>query len=303
MADTIARGSGQHEDLPDFALDLLAELRASHYHPVGWVRFLGRSWRQSRATAQAHPRLVASWLRITAVLVVAEALALASEAARGHRAASRQAVSVAAGLLALQQLDAYVHLGMNNRQRESAPRDDLGLPNALTLARQSTAGLLWAHLLVRRPVSRGYLAAALLAASVTDVADGALARRLDRTSRLGQYLDGEADLSFALAVALTLGLRRDVPRWLVFLVLARWSVPFIYGLASYFGWISRVPISSTIVGKAAGVAQALTMGAALAPERSLPSLAPVRRALHLLTAGLLVAAPLTQWRKVRRMRV
>jgi hypothetical protein len=64
-----------------------------------------------------------------------------------------------------------------------------------------------------------------------------------------------------------------------------------------------VPISSTIVGKAAGVAQALTMGAALAPERSLPSLAPVRRALHLLTAGLLVAAPLTQWRKVRRMRV
>jgi phosphatidylglycerophosphate synthase len=302
MADNPVEGTSDAPVIADFTLELLRELRAHRFRPAGWLGFLARAWHQSRATARDHPALVASWARATGALAGAEAVALALEAALGQGAAARRALPGAALCLALQQSDAYVHLGMNAPQRGGQIYEGLGAPNTLTLVRQATAGLLWGHLLAGRPVARPYAALALLAACATDIGDGALARGRGRTTFLGQYLDSGADFSFALALALTLGARRNVPRWLVALVLGRWSMPLFYALASYFGLVSRVPFGSTLPGKLAGVAQAATLGVALAPARVTQPFGPARRALHLVTAGLLVLAPIIQLRNALRAR-
>ncbi|MGH2486855.1 MAG: hypothetical protein ACRDHE_12670, partial [Ktedonobacterales bacterium] len=149
----------------DFALDLLAELRASNYRPAGWLRFLGRSWRQSRRAAKANPRLVASWAGVTVALGLSEAAVLALEGLLDDPHAARRAVPGTALFLATAQFDAYVHLGMNHPQRGDPLYTDLGLPTALTLARRAAAGLLFGHLLAGGPANR-LLALPLLLASV-----------------------------------------------------------------------------------------------------------------------------------------
>ena len=287
---------------PDFVLDLLAELRAGRYRPRAWAWFFWRSWRRSRETARAHQRLVRSWAKIAAGLALGEAAALALEARLGSAEAARRAAPGVALCLAAQQLDAYVHLGMNAHPRGGPLFDLLGVSTSLTLARQAIAGLLWGHLLGGRPAPRTHALAALVAASATDAADGALARRLDRATYLGWYLDGAADLSVWVALALTLGARRMVPRWLVVLLLGRWAVPFGIGCASYFGWMRRPPLGHSLAGGAAGVAQAVALGAALLPESAAGRMVRWRRPLYLATGALMVAASIGQVRGALRTR-
>jgi phosphatidylglycerophosphate synthase len=288
------------DEITDFALDLLAELRASNYRPTSWLRFLGRSWRQSRRAARAHPRLVASWAGVTVALGLSEAAVLALEALLDDPQTARRAIPGTALCLATAQFDAYIHLGMNHRQRGDPLYVEIGLPTALTLARRAASGLLFGHLLAGRPANR-LLALPLLLASVgTDIGDGAVARRAGRVTRLGAYLDGIADFEFTLALVLTLAARRLLPRWLVAALLARWIGPFAFVLARYFGWVSRVRIGSTGAGKVVGVAQFLTLGAALLGKDDQPKRRGVTKGLHLVTAALLLLAPLAQVRRMAR---
>src|SRR5260221_2325215 len=97
------------EPAADFVLDLLAELRARHFRPHGWLRFFGRSWQRSQATASAHPRLVASWARVGGGLACAEAAALALEARLGARAGLRRALAGAAGCPAAPPPHTHLH--------------------------------------------------------------------------------------------------------------------------------------------------------------------------------------------------
>jgi cardiolipin synthase (CMP-forming) len=285
---------------PDFVLDLLTELRRGGYRLAGWRRFFARSWGQARATARAHPALVRSWGRAAAGLALAEAGALALEARLGAGETAQRAALPAAAAFAYAQLDAYVHLGLHAPARGAPLHDDFGLPNTLTQARRALAGLLWAHLWTGKPATQPLAAAALLASGVSDVADGQLARRTGQISRLGQYLDAMADFSFALALGLTLAWRRALPRWLAALLLARWAVPLAYALDAYFVGTRRAPLGATWTGKAAGVAQAAALGAALLPTRVLEGRAGARAALHAATALLLLAAPLAQLRRMAR---
>lgn len=293
----------------DFVLDLLAELRRRDYRPIGWGRFLARAWRQAWATGRAHPRLVRSWALTAGGLALAEAAALDIESRLGRRAAALRAIPGTALGTVLVAFDVYAHLGMNAGEPGQPLHATLGLPTALTLARRGVAALLWGHLLGRRPVAQPVALAALLVAGATDIADGALARRTGRRTRLGAYQDAVADYEFWGGLALTLGARRLLPRWLVALLLLRFTTPFAFALASYFGWVRRVPVGSTAIGKVAGVAQAATFGAALVPANGLAkgmvagaSARRLRRLLHAGTAALLIAAPLAQLRQARGRR-
>ncbi|HKV85213.1 MAG TPA: CDP-alcohol phosphatidyltransferase family protein [Ktedonobacterales bacterium] len=286
------------DEITDFALDLLAELRASNYRPAGWLRFLGRSWRQSRRAAKANPRLVASWAGVTVALGLSEAAVFALEGLLDDPQTARRAIPGAALVLASAQCDAYVHLGMNHPQRGDPLHTDLGLPTALTLARRAMSGLLFGHLLCGKPANRLLALTLLLGSAATDIGDGAVARRTGRVTRLGAYLDGIADFEFTLALVLTLSARRLLPRWLVTSLLARWIAPFAVVLARYFGWVSRVRIGSTGAGKAVGVAQFLTLGAALLGTGDQPKRRGAVKRLHLVTAALLLLAPLAQLRRM-----
>ena len=290
------------EEIADFALDLLAELRASSYRPAGWLRFLGSSWRQSRRTARANPQLVASWAGVTVALGLSEAAVLTLEALLDEPRAALRAAPGTALFLVAAQLDAYVHLSMNQPQRGDPLYTDLGAPTALTLARRAASGLLLGHLLGGKPANRLLALTLLLVSLATDVGDGALARRTGRVTRLGAYLDGIADFEFALALTLTLAARRLLPRWLVVILLGRWIVPFAFVLARYFGWVSRVRIGSTSAGKVVGGAQFLTLGAALLDTERRPITRRATRALRLTTAALLLLAPLPHLRRMSRGR-
>lgn len=283
---------------PDIVSTLLGDLRHGHYQPGAWARFLGDSWHISARTAQDHPQLVRSWRHTSVGLVMTEATLLGAEALLGGEAGRsivRRAAPGAALCLAYTLADAYVHLGMNQGTHGAPLNDTLGLPTILTMTRGMVAGVLSGHLLGGAPAPPRLTHAALATAGITDLADGYFARRLRRTTRLGAYLDSEADVAIGLAFALTLAARRALPGWLVAGILARWLVPLAYALFRTFGQASHVPISATLPGKAAGLAQSATFALALLPAHVAEWASGLRRALHLVTAGLLVAAPLAQF--------
>jgi len=287
---------------PDIVLEMLHDLRTGQYRPSAWVRFAVQSWRMSQQTAQARPWLVRSWRRAVLGLTLAEAAIFMAEARTGgdeDLRVARRAAPGAAICLVYTLTDAYVHLGMNNEARGAPLLDTVGLPTVLTLTRCMVTGILFGHLLGGVPARRSLTQLALAAASITDVADGYLARKLHRTTRLGAYLDSEADFGAGIAVSLTLLARRSLPAWLVAGMLARWAAPFAYTLACYFGQGSRVRIGSTFPGKVAGVAQTVTLGMALLPDHVVRRVSGLRRALQVVTAVLLIAAPISQFARTR----
>jgi cardiolipin synthase len=63
--------------------------------------------------------------------------------------------------------------------------------------------------------------AVLIVASLTDLLDGYLARRLGQVTRLGQLLDPAADRLYIVATLVALALRDIVPLWLVAVLVGR----------------------------------------------------------------------------------
>jgi cardiolipin synthase len=92
------------------------------------------------------------------------------------------------------------------------------LPNLITLGR-----LMLVPLMVWLIVNGRYGAAfwVLILAGVSDAADGFIAKRFDRQTRLGALLDPIADKSLLVTLYVTLGIAGKLPNWLVILVVFR----------------------------------------------------------------------------------
>lgn len=146
----------------------------------------------------------------------------------------------------------------------AAPERLLTIPNLLTGARLVAVPFFLAE------AARGSFRTAFIvfvAAAVTDVVDGFVARRLNQRSRLGALLDPAADkimmicgylyFTFSLHVALR------IPQWLTLIVFLRdfLIMVFAYLLFRRFG-VTRFPPSRA--GKASTVVQACALGAAIA---------------------------------------
>ena len=94
----------------------------------------------------------------------------------------------------------------------------INLANTLTLVRLLLIPFVVQAILAPRPV----LALALfVCAAVTDVLDGAAARRLSMTTPSGAYLDPIADKALMSTVFVALALQGSLPWWLVWIVLGR----------------------------------------------------------------------------------
>ncbi len=256
---------------------------------------LASVWQQARDVWKSHPRLMASWASVAAVLTLADAAALALEAWSGDREAAQRAIPGTVAALGVMHADVFLRLSANASDPAAAPFETLGMPTVLTLVRRTIAGFLWGHLAGGRPVaSRSGLQALMILGGASDVLDGALARHDGRTTRLGAYLDAEADFSFWAALALTLGERKVLPRWLIGMLFSRFVVPAACAGVSYCGLHRRVTVASTIVGKVAAVAQFAMCGAALARRPDSRRMGRAYAALTGITAALMVASPLAQ---------
>jgi cardiolipin synthase (CMP-forming) len=94
----------------------------------------------------------------------------------------------------------------------------MNLPNFITIGR-----ILLVPVTVWLIISGAYALAffAFMVAGVSDGVDGFIARRYNQHTELGSYLDPIADKALLVSVYVTLGLQKDLPTWLVILVVTR----------------------------------------------------------------------------------
>ena len=139
----------------------------------------------------------------------------------------------------------------------------MNVANAITVGRMVLTGIfgvLW---------WRGAHAAALavfVAASLSDIADGLVARVLDQRTRLGQILDPAADKLMLLVSFLVAAALGAVPRWLAALVIGRDLVLTSGGALFAFALRGRLDPERwrpSRLGKYATFTQVLTIGLAL----------------------------------------
>lgn len=161
------------------------------------------------------------------------------------------------------------------------------LPNLLTLLR-----LLAIPFLIRAILQRHEEVGLLIfvAAGATDAVDGRLARRLNQSTRLGQYLDPIADklmLSSLFLATTSVGL---VPLYVTVLVFARDLGILLISILLFFTGTMR-NFRPSVVGKANTLLQIFTMLLVLITAiRNTPSLAALRHSMLVLIAWL---APLS----------
>ena len=138
----------------------------------------------------------------------------------------------------------------------------MNIPNFITIAR-----LLLVPLTVWLIISEAYgiAFAAFVVAGISDGVDGYLARRMNQRSELGAYLDPIADKALLVSVYVTLGMAKELPAWLVILVVSRDVL--IVG-AIILSWLMDKPVrmAPLMVSKVNTVAQivmaVLVLGAA-----------------------------------------
>ena len=94
----------------------------------------------------------------------------------------------------------------------------MNLPNLITIGR-----ILLVPFTVWLIISDayGWAFVAFVVAGASDGVDGFLARRLDMRSELGAHLDPVADKLLLVSVYVTLGFLKELPAWLVILVVSR----------------------------------------------------------------------------------
>ena len=287
---------------PTFGAGGLAHLRAGRYRPGAWVSLLSDSWAQSRATATRHPTLTRSWRRLALTIAGTSALAASVPIVRrsGTRHAAIAAIWLAGGNSA-HMTDLYVHLGLH-RDTDGSHYPVLGAPMTLTAMRGWTATWLISQIAARRLVPLPALVVALATIIITDITDGPLARAQDRSSPLGAYLDGEADLFAWGALTVAQARRGQLPNWFAVAVTFRWLMPTIVGLIRSFATTTPVAPRRSLVGIAAGSAHvALAATALLAEVRADSPDAPRwSRVCHILTVltsvGFIAATTSHLWR-------
>jgi cardiolipin synthase (CMP-forming) len=151
----------------------------------------------------------------------------------------------------------------------------LTIPNLITLLRLFLVPcFIWAS------IEGSYTVACsiFVFAAVTDILDGAIARRLNQRSRLGALLDPAADKLLMVSGYLFYTLSRSlpkvaIPQWLTFTVFVR---DFLIVLFAYLLY-TRVNVKKfppSVAGKTSTVMQAITLGVVVGVNSFLPSWLP-----------------------------
>jgi phosphatidylglycerophosphate synthase len=278
-----------------FVVDVLTTLRQEHFSPLGWWRFLGRSWEMSCRTAYDNPGLKRSWALVTAFMgILAVAILLANFFFEGPG----RTFSILPGFVfcvAWQQSDMFWHLGLNRSGQSGTLLPTIGMANTLTWLRGLGASYLLARIICGIGTPSELALMVFLGGVATDMLDGQVARLTKTQSKLGQIGDGEADFCLYLALSIILMQNNALPLWLGLVMLLRFCVPLVAALTSYFLFAQPVRFGSTIWGKYAGLAQCLYFLVLLAPPQLTPVVRVVNLPVLLVTLALVFVAPLAQF--------
>ncbi len=285
-----------------FVVDLLTTLQKERFSPLGWWRFIVRSWDMSYVTAKNNPALCRSWLNTTLLMgILGVAILVITDWYEGFAVAVRLLPGFLFCLV-WQQSDLFWHLGLNRQAQTGHLLQRVGWANTFTELRGLGATYLLGRLVAGIATPSELALAVFLLGVVTDILDGQVARHTQTQSKLGQISDGEAD--FCLYTALTVILLQNglLSPWIAVVMVLRFFLPLLAALASYFVFAQPVRFGSTVLGKYAGLAQSLYFLVLLIPAQFTQITQFVRLPLLLVTLVLLVIAPLAQIAANRRVR-
>ncbi len=121
------------------------------------------------------------------------------------------------------------------------------LPNLMTLVRVALTPFIGYYLWLNTSSATLICVGLMAMAAVTDILDGILARKLNKTSGLGLILDPLADKFFAISLVIELVIFRSFPLWLAIIIIGRDILIVIAGvdMRKRTGWIAP----SLIAGK------------------------------------------------------
>jgi phosphatidylglycerophosphate synthase len=277
-----------------FVVDLLTTLRHEKFSPMAWARFLARSWKMSRQMATANAGLKHSWRRVSFVLCVSGLMVFAASFGLEGPVIALRLLPGFLFCVVWQIHDLYWHLGLNRQSQTGALLPIVGLANFCTQLRGLGASYLLGRLVGGVPTPTILILLIFLGGIIADILDGQIARRTHTQSKLGQITDGEADFCLYLAVTLMLIQNSILPVWVGILMLARFLLPLLAALASYFILAHPVRFGSTVWGKYAGLAQCLYFLVLLAPTQLDVITRLINLPLLLVMLVLMIAAPTAQ---------
>jgi cardiolipin synthase len=284
-----------------FVEEDLQPLRAAGYSPLALLDYARRLARRVRAGMVANPAAVRS-LWTLALLYYALAFVAAAAISLG---VDRQLgfdffVWTALGMLPPFVLTTfYLEL---LRDRDGYRLSSVNVPVALTLLRVVLAPGITLLALERH---FGLALAAYLVAVLSDVVDGAWARRFGQVTRLGTMMDPLVDIFFNLGIFIALWLAGVLPLWVALASALRAAVLLIGGACLYL-FVGPVRIYPTLFGRVTGVLICTLVGWLLL-LRLLPAAMSQRLGLlSELALGLLVVATAVQvvvvgWYNLRTM--
>ena len=254
------KSSGKsHDAASDFARELVDEIARDNYSIRGWKNLVTRSWIRSLEDIHKSPARTRSfWSWVVAVAVMGASIILFTFwfQAPGH--------AFTASVLWLPWYACTVffvltHLGMVD-DSNSQPHQSLLLPNGLSFIRLALAPLvLWPCLQVpAHPVTGPIFALFLTALSLSDLADGWVARHQKLCTRMGRMLDVLADLALLTFLAVGLYLAGALPKALLLLIMVRY--PFLL-IAIFVLYFSRGPaaVRPSFIGKVTTLATSVVL--------------------------------------------
>jgi cardiolipin synthase len=139
---------------------------------------------------------------------------------------------------------------------------NINIPNFITLGRIiSVPVIFWLLLSGENKIAF----VVFVCAGISDAVDGYLAKRFDWSTELGSYLDPLADKLLIVSIFIALGVRNELPLWLVIAVVSR---DILIIAAVLLAWLLDLPvrIKPLAVSKANTVAQIVLAGTVLADE-------------------------------------
>lgn len=162
----------------------------------------------------------------------------------------------------------------------------LSIPNIITLARVIMVPVVFWLMLNGQPKGAFYV---FVLAGISDGVDGYLAKRFDWATELGAYLDPLADKLLIVCIFIALGVRGELPSWLVLAVVSR---DVLIVIAIMLSWLlgNPVRIKPFIVSKANTLSQIVLAALVLADDAFLMRLDAFRSAMIWITGFLTFAS-------------
>ena len=168
----------------------------------------------------------------------------------------------------------------------------INIPNFITLARIiSVPVIFW--LLLSGESKAAFVV--FVCAGVSDAVDGYLAKRFDWRTELGSYLDPLADKLLIVSIFIALGVRNELPLWLVIAVVSR---DILIVAAVLLAWLLDQPvrIKPLAISKANTAMQIVLAATVLADGAFGLGLAAGRQVLVWVTGALTLASLATYLR-------